>query len=63
MMVVESAGGGGVIVLGPKHLGNTLSNDIATLDGIALASSTTVRNLVISDEDLSFNYLWWPHHM
>ena len=45
-----------VIVLGPKHLRNTLSNDIATLDGITLASSTTVRNLgVIFDQDLSFN--------
>ena len=45
-----------VIVLGPKHLRNSLSNDITTLDGITLASSTTVRNLgVIFDQDLSFN--------
>ena len=45
-----------VIVLGPKHLRDTLSNDIATLDGINLASSSTVRNLgVIFDQDMSFN--------
>ena len=45
-----------VIVFGPKHLRNTLSNDIATLDGITLASSSTVRNLgVIFDQDMSFN--------
>ncbi|XP_028454707.1 uncharacterized protein LOC114569086, partial [Perca flavescens] len=45
-----------VIVLGPKHLRTSLSKDIATLDGIALASSTTVRNLgVIFDQDISFN--------
>ncbi len=34
-----------VIVLGPKHLRSTLPNDIVMLDDIALASSTTVRNL------------------
>ena len=46
-----------VIVLGPQHLRNTLSNDMATLDGITLASSTTVRNLgVIFDQDMSFSY-------
>ena len=40
-----------VIVLGPKHLRNTLSNDRT-----ALASSTTVRNLgVIFYQDFSFN--------
>lgn len=45
-----------VIVLGPKHLRNALSNNIASLDGITLSSSTTVRNLgVIFDQDLSFN--------
>ncbi len=45
-----------VIVLGPKHLRNTLSNYIVTLDDITLASSTTVRNLeVIFDLDLSFH--------
>ncbi|XP_038581024.1 uncharacterized protein LOC119907367, partial [Micropterus salmoides] len=50
-----------VIVLGPKHLRNALSKDICyiyiyvSLDGIALASSTTVRNLgVIFDQDMSF---------
>ena len=33
-----------------------MSTDIATLDGITLASSTTVRNLgVVFDQDLSFN--------
>uniref|UniRef100_A0A8D0D0W2 Reverse transcriptase domain-containing protein n=1 Tax=Sander lucioperca TaxID=283035 RepID=A0A8D0D0W2_SANLU len=45
-----------VIVLGPKHHRTSLSKYIATLDGIALASSTTVRNLgVIFDQDLSFH--------
>ena len=45
-----------VIVLGPKHLRDALSEDIVTLDGIALASSATVRNLgVIFDQDMSFN--------
>ena len=43
-------------MLGPKHLRNSLSNEITTLDGITLASSSTVRNLgVIFDQDLSFN--------
>uniref|UniRef100_A0A8C9Y8D9 Reverse transcriptase domain-containing protein n=1 Tax=Sander lucioperca TaxID=283035 RepID=A0A8C9Y8D9_SANLU len=47
-----------VIVLGPKHHRTSLSKDIATLDGITLASSTTVRNLgIIFDQDLFFN-LW-----
>ncbi len=32
-----------VIVLGPKHLRSTLSNDIVTLDDITLAFSTTVK--------------------
>lgn len=45
-----------VIVLGAKHLRNSLSEDIASLDGIALTSNTTVRNLgVIFDQDLSFD--------
>ena len=45
-----------VLILGPKHLRDTLSNDIAALDDIALASNETVRNLgVIFDPDLSFN--------
>ncbi|MDF4350591.1 reverse transcriptase family protein, partial [Vibrio parahaemolyticus] len=45
-----------VIVLGPKQLRDSLSDDIVSLDGIALASATTVRNLgVIFDQDLSFN--------
>ena len=34
-----------VLLLGPKHLRHTLSNDIAVLDDIALASNETVRNL------------------
>ena len=47
-----------VLILGSKHLRDTLSNDIATLDDIALASNETVRNLgVIFDPDLSFNSL------
>uniref|UniRef100_A0A8P4KSI9 Reverse transcriptase domain-containing protein n=1 Tax=Dicentrarchus labrax TaxID=13489 RepID=A0A8P4KSI9_DICLA len=45
-----------ILVLGPKNLRDSLSKDIVTLDGINLASSTTVRNLgVIFDQDLSFN--------
>ena len=45
-----------VIVLGPQHLRNTLSNDILTLDGTALASSSTARNLgVVLDQDMFFN--------
>ena len=44
-----------ILVLGPKNLRYSLSKDIVTLDGITLASSTTVRNLgVIFDQDLSF---------
>lgn len=43
-----------VIVLGPKLLRTSLSKDIATLDGIALASTTTVTT-VIFDQDISFN--------
>ena len=45
-----------VLILGPKNLRDTLSNDIAALDDIALASNETVKNLgVIFDPDLSFN--------
>ncbi|RCU35148.1 hypothetical protein DVA81_17760 [Acinetobacter baumannii] len=45
-----------VIVLGPKHLRDALCIDIVTLDGIALASSTTIRNLGVTfDQDMSFN--------
>ena len=45
-----------VIVFGPKHLRSSLSKHIVTLDGITVASSTTVRNLgVIFDQDMSFN--------
>ena len=33
-----------VIILGPNHLRDSLSNDIAVLDDIALASSETVRD-------------------
>ncbi|XP_042341350.1 uncharacterized protein LOC121942262, partial [Plectropomus leopardus] len=44
-----------VIVLGPKHLRSSFSNNLISLDGITLASSTTVRNLgVLFDQDLSF---------
>ena len=43
-----------ILVLGPKNLRDSMST--ATLDGITLASSTTVRNLgVIFDQDLSLN--------
>ena len=45
-----------VLFLGPKHLRDRLSNDIAIMDDINLASSNTVRNLgVMFDQDLSFN--------
>ena len=45
-----------VIVLGPKHLRNTLSDEIGTLDSITVAPSTAVTNLgVVFDQDLSFN--------
>ena len=45
-----------VLILGPKNLRDTLSNDIAALDDIALASNETVRNFgVVFDPDLSFN--------
>ena len=45
-----------VILLGPKQHRNTLSNDLALLDGFTLAPRTTVRNLgVIFDQDISFN--------
>ena len=43
------------IVLGPKHIRDSLSSNILNLDGITLASSTTLRNLgVMFDQDLSF---------
>ena len=46
-----------VLILGPKNLRDTLSNDIAALVDISLASNETVRNLgVIFDPDLSFNF-------
>ena len=46
-----------VIALDPEHLRNILSKDKATLDSIALASSTTVKNLrVIFDQTMFFNY-------
>ena len=45
-----------VIVLDSKHIRDSLSSNIVNLDGITLASSTTVKNLgVIFDQDLSFN--------
>ena len=45
-----------VLILRPKHVRNTLSNDIAALDDIALASNETVKNLGFSfDPDLSFD--------
>ena len=45
-----------VLILGPKHLRDTLSQDIAALDDIALSPNETVRNLgMIFDPDLSFN--------
>jgi len=45
-----------VILLGPEHLRDQLSGDVVSVDGITLASNTTVKNLaVIFDGDLSFN--------
>ena len=45
-----------VIVLGLKHIRDSLSNNIINLDDIALASRTPVRNLgIIFDQELSFN--------
>jgi len=41
---------------GFEHLRDQLSGDVVSVDGIALASNTTVKNLgVIFDQDLSFN--------
>ena len=41
---------------GPWKVRDSLSSNIVNLDGITLASSTTVRNLgVILDQELSFN--------
>ena len=45
-----------VLIVRPKHLRDTLSNDIAALNDNALTSDETVRNLgVIFDADLSFD--------
>ena len=45
-----------VIILGPRHLRETLSNQSVNLDDIRLVPNSTVKNLgVIIDEDLSFN--------
>ena len=41
-----------VIVIGPKHLRETLSDQIVTLDGISLAPSSTVKNLRV---------MFYPH--
>ena len=44
-----------MILLGPKHLRDRVSDHIVSLDGIRIASSSTVRNLgVLLDPDLSF---------
>jgi len=45
-----------IILLDPEHLRDQLSGDVVSIDGIALASNTTVKNLgVIFVGDLSFN--------
>jgi len=45
-----------VILLCPEHLKDQLSGDVVSVEGIVLASNTTVKNLgVIFDRDLSFN--------
>ena len=42
-----------VVLFGPERFREKLSSYIITLDGISLASSSTVRNLgVISDQNL-----------
>ena len=44
-----------VILLGPKHLRDMVSDNIISLDDISLSSNSSVRNLgVIIDQDLSF---------
>ena len=44
-----------VIVLGPKYLRDSLSNQIISLDNVCVSSSSTVRNLgVLFDRELSF---------
>ena len=44
-----------IIVLGPKHIRDSLFNNIVNLNSITLASSPAVRHLgVIFDQDLSF---------
>ena len=43
-------------MLVPEHIRDSLSSNIVNLDGITLASSTSIRNLdVIFDQELSFN--------
>lgn len=45
-----------VIVFGPKHLRDSLSNHLVSLDSITMASNSTGKNLgVIFGEDISFN--------
>ena len=45
-----------VVIFGPKRFSEKLPSYIVTLDGISLASSSTVRNLgVIFDQNLSFD--------
>jgi len=46
-----------VIVLGSKQLRDSLSDDIVSLDGIALASSTTVRNLRVIFDQVKYSLL------
>ena len=47
-----------VIAIGPKHLRETISDQIVTLDHIILVPSSTVRTLgVMFDQDMSFD----PH--
>ena len=42
-----------VIVIGPKHLIETLSDQIFTLDGVSLAPSSSLRNLgVMFDQEI-----------
>ena len=42
-------------MLGPEHLRTTRSDAILMLYGITLASSSSIRNLVIFDQDLPFD--------
>ena len=44
-----------VIIIGPKSVRDSFTDQIVTLDNVRVASSTTVKNVgVLFDQDLSF---------